>query len=132
MPRLTARPSQTAPLYTRAAMTGEAANRRSKAFRAQPDAATQSIQAKEITMFRMFTTAAVLALTVTAAQAADLSSRIHEAAVAACAPESASSMPASHYGAITQHCIDRISSAAMAKVQAEAQAKASRVKLAND
>jgi hypothetical protein len=87
-------------------------------------------------MFRMFTTAASLALTVTAAQAGDigsLSTRVHDAAVAACAPESVSNAgPAGHYGAITEHCINRLSNAAMAKYQAEADAKAARARLANN
>ncbi len=75
-------------------------------------------------MFRLFTTAAILALTVVAAQAGEpLNARIHDAAVKACAPESSSSMPVSYYGAITQTCIARISSAAIAKIQADAQAK---------
>lgn len=82
-------------------------------------------------MFRMFTTVAVLALTAGAVQADPLSARIHDAAVVACAPESADSLPASHYAAITEHCIYRVSSAAMAKIRAEAEAKPSSVKLAN-
>jgi hypothetical protein len=133
MPRLTPRPSRTAPHYTRPAMTGEAANGRSKVSGAHPDAATQSIQPKEITMFRMFTTAAVLALSVTAAQAGDLSGRIHEAAVVACAPESVSHAgPVSHYGAITEQCIYQVSHATMAKYRAQAEAKVASVKVAND
>jgi hypothetical protein len=75
-------------------------------------------------MSRMFAVAAILSLTVGAAQAADsIDSRIHDAAVTACAPESSASLPASHYAAITQSCVARISSAAMRKMQAEAQAK---------
>jgi hypothetical protein len=75
-------------------------------------------------MFRMFTTAAILALTVAAAQAGEpLNARIHDAAVTARAPESSSSLPVSHYGAITETCIARISSTAIAKIQSEVQAK---------
>jgi hypothetical protein len=75
-------------------------------------------------MFRIFTTAAILALTAAAAQAAEsLTTRIHTAAVEACAPERSASMPVSHYGAIDQHCVRRISNAAVAKYQAEAEAK---------
>ena len=75
-------------------------------------------------MSRMFAVAAILALTVGAAQAADsLDIRIHDAAVTACAPESSASLPTSHYAAITQSCVDRLSSATMRKMQAEAQAK---------
>ena len=75
-------------------------------------------------MFRISTVAAVLVLTTAAAQATEsLSTRIHNAAVEACAPESSTNMPVSHYGAITSHCVYRISAAAMTKYQAEAEAK---------
>jgi hypothetical protein len=77
-------------------------------------------------MFRMFT-AAALVLTVTAAQAASdsLADRVHAAAVAACAPEAAPGMrPTSHYDAIFQHCVYRISDSAMTKYQAQAKAMA--------
>ncbi len=86
-------------------------------------------------MFRVFTTAAILTLTVAAAQAGEpLSIRIHNAAVAACAPESSNSLPVSHYGVITQNCVTRISNAAMARIEADAQArtKASTAALVND
>ena len=76
-------------------------------------------------MFRIFTAAAALVLTAATAQATEsLSSRIHNAAVEACIPESSSRMPVSHYGAITSHCVERISAAAMLKYQAEAGVKA--------
>ena len=75
-------------------------------------------------MFRSFIAAAILALTAVTAQAGDsLATRIHFAAVQACAPESSASMPVSHYGAITQRCVERISNTAVAKYQAEAEAK---------
>jgi hypothetical protein len=75
-------------------------------------------------MSRMFAVAAILSLTLGAAQAADsLDSRIHDAAVTACASESSASLPASHYAAITQACVNRLSSATMRKMQAEALAK---------
>jgi len=75
-------------------------------------------------MFRLLTTAAILSLTVVAAQAGEsLTTRIHTAAVAACAPESTPDLPASHYAAITQSCIARISNAAIVKYQTEADAK---------
>jgi hypothetical protein len=54
MPRPTASPDLIGSHYTRVSGTGEAANRVSKAFWAVPDAATPT---KEITMYRMFTTA---------------------------------------------------------------------------
>ena len=83
-------------------------------------------------MFRTFTTLAILALTVSAAQAGDLSSRIHDAAVAACASERVDGVgPASHYRAIADRCVERIANAAMARHQAEAQARAG-AKLANN
>jgi hypothetical protein len=75
-------------------------------------------------MFRIFTTVAILALTAGAAQAAEsLTTRIHAAAVEACTPERSASLPVSHYSAITEHCVKRISAAAVAKYQAEAEAK---------
>jgi hypothetical protein len=75
-------------------------------------------------MFRLFTTAAILALTVAAAQAGEtLTTRIHTAAVAACAPEASSHLPASHYAAITDACVARLSNAAIVKYQTEADAK---------
>ena len=75
-------------------------------------------------MFRTVTVAAVLVLTAASAQATEsLSIRIHNAAVEACAPESSANMPVSHYGAITSHCVYRISAAAMTKYQVEAEAK---------
>lgn len=79
-------------------------------------------------MTRLITTVAFLALTVTAAQAEtsdQLAARIHDAAVAACAPERATGMlPGAHYGAIDNQCIYRISRSAMIKYQAIASAKA--------
>lgn len=68
--------------------------------------------------------AALLALTATTAWAGEtLDGRIHAAAVEACAPEAASNRPVSHYGVITERCIDRISNSAMAKYQAVAEEK---------
>jgi hypothetical protein len=68
--------------------------------------------------------AALLVLTAGAAFAGEsLESRIHAAAVEACAPEAASNRPLSHYGAITERCIERISNSAMAKYQAAADAR---------
>jgi UrcA family protein len=95
----------TASHYTRVAGPGEAVNRASCAPRVRPDAAThQPNHPKETTMFRIFTTAAVLALTIATAEAgpavtvhygdldlssaagADvLNSRIQEAAQTSCA-----------------------------------------------
>jgi hypothetical protein len=72
--------------------------------------------------------AVLLVLTATTAWAGEsLESRIHTAAVEACAPEAVpqavASRPLSHYGAITDRCVARISNSAMAKYQAMAQAK---------
>jgi len=79
-------------------------------------------------MFRTLATAAILALTVTAAQAdtsSQLGARIHAAAEKACAPEAAPGMhPSAHYDAIFEHCVYRISNSAMTKYQAAARAKA--------
>jgi hypothetical protein len=75
-------------------------------------------------MFRIFTAAAILTLTVATAQAAEsLATRIHNAAVEACAPESSATLPHSHYDAITRRCVERISNTAIAKYQAEAEAR---------
>jgi hypothetical protein len=79
---------------------------------------------KEIVMTRMFAIAAILSLTAMSAQAADtLETRVHAAAVEACAVESSASLPASHYSAITKSCINRISTAAMRKMAADAESK---------
>ncbi len=75
-------------------------------------------------MTRMFATAAILSLTVLSAQAAEtLETRVHAAAVEACAVESSASLPASHYSAITKSCINRISTAALRKMASDAQDK---------
>jgi len=74
-------------------------------------------------MLRTLTAAALLALTVSAAQAESLSERIHIAAVKACAAESSKALPLSHYSAITAACVQRISASAEAKYQAMAEAK---------
>jgi len=131
MSRPTASPDLISSHYTRVTGTGEAANRASTATWMRPDAPTQPM---ETIMFRTFTTAAVLALTVTAAQAGtsdQLAARIHDAAVVACAPERVSgALPRSHYGAIDDQCVYRISRSAMDKYQAQA-AAAQSSKLAN-
>ena len=133
MPRPTTSPDLIGSHYTRVSGTGEAANRASKPLWAAPDAATLP---KEITMYRMFTAAAVLALTISTAQAEtsdQLAARIHDAAVAACAPERvADGLPRSHYGAIDDICVYRISQSAMHRYQANARAKTDEsAKLAN-
>ena len=72
--------------------------------------------------------AVLLALTATTAWAGEsLESRIHAAAVEACAteavPQAAASRAVFHYGTISARCVDRISNSAMAKYQAMAEAK---------
>lgn len=75
-------------------------------------------------MTRMFAIAAILSLTGLSAQAAEtLEARVHAAATQACAVESSASLPASHYDAITKSCINRISTAALRKMAADAQSK---------
>jgi hypothetical protein len=74
-------------------------------------------------MTRSFAIAAILALTAAATQAEPLSAQVHDAAVKACAVEASTSLPASHYAVITQSCIDRISSAALRRIAADAEAK---------
>jgi hypothetical protein len=74
-------------------------------------------------MLRTLTTAAILALTVSAVQAETLSDRIHAAAVEACATESSAALPLSHYNAISKACVLRISATATAKYQAQADAR---------
>jgi hypothetical protein len=79
-------------------------------------------------MNRIFMTVSVLALAISTAQAGTsdhLAARIHDAAVAACAPERVSgALPIAHYGAIDSQCVYRISQSAMAKYEALARAKA--------
>lgn len=79
-------------------------------------------------MNRIFMTVSVLALAISTAQAGtsdQLAVRIHDAAVAACAPERATgTLPGAHYGAIDNQCIYRISRSATAKYEALARAKA--------
>jgi hypothetical protein len=78
----------------------------------------------EITVFREFAIAAILALAVSPVQAADsLTVRIHDAAVKACAPEASQSLPTSHYAMISAHCVERISNAALASMHAKEAAK---------
>lgn len=80
-------------------------------------------------MFSIHTTILALAistltifpLALSAAQAGTetLASRIHDAAVTACAPVRATdALPRSHYGAIEAHCVYRLSRSAMAKYEA--------------
>jgi hypothetical protein len=121
MPCPTISPDLITSHYTRVAGTGEAANWVSPALLRAPDAPTQP---KEIIMTRIFVTAAALALAISTAQAEtsdQLAARVHDAAVMACAPEHVDGAnPNSHYGAIDNQCIYRLSQTAMAKYLAGA------------
>jgi len=78
-------------------------------------------------MPRTFATATVLSLVLAAtavsgAQAEEsLASKVHAAAVKACAPQASDSYPASHYGAITSTCVYMVSSATKRKLAALAE-----------
>ena len=140
MPRPTASPDLIASHYTRVSGTDEAVNRASKAPWARPDAPTQP---KETTMFRTFMTAAILALTVTAAQAGDvtihvgdldltraqdtqmLASRVQAAAKTACTLEFGTHTGAITYNnAVIQSCVKQASKSAMTKYQTMAKGTA--------
>ena len=124
MPHPTATPDLTTSHYTQVSGTGEAANRAGKASWGRR--MQQPHQPKETIMTRMFSAAAVFALAISSAQAGtsdQTATRIHDAAVTACAPERATgALPRSHYGAIDNHCVYRVSRAAMDKYQAQAAA----------
>ena len=83
-------------------------------------------------MFRTFAIAAIVALTASAVQAETLAEKVHTAAVEACAVENSASLPASHYGSINKHCVDRIAATAMVNLQAKAQARTLASTASND
>jgi len=127
--------------YTHGRTAGEMAKRSHEAPWRYRDAQPQP---KETTMFRTFMTAAILALTVTAAQAGDtvtvhvgdlyltrandaqmLATRVHDAAKTACTPEFAAHTHAiAHNNAVFQSCVNQASKSALTKYQALANAKA--------
>lgn len=74
-------------------------------------------------MVRAFAIATILAAATLSAEADSLSDKVHSAAVKACAVEASASMPVSHYGAITESCVARLSSAAIRKLTVEADLK---------
>jgi hypothetical protein len=74
-------------------------------------------------MTRAFAIAAILSLTALSTQAETLSEQVRTAAVKACAAEASDSLPASHYAAITQACVDRVSNVTLRRIAAQAQAK---------
>ena len=83
-------------------------------------------------MFRTFAIAAILSLSVSAAQAEDsLVSRVHDAAIKACAAKVGASLPLTFYGPIHAHCVDRVSTDALASIRAKQLAKAEASTAAN-
>jgi hypothetical protein len=91
---------------------------------------------KEAIMFRICTTAALIALTISAAQAETLAQRIHDAAVKACAVETIpNASPTTLYGATNDVCVYRLSRTAQIKHENVAKAGAKNAdtsKLANN
>jgi hypothetical protein len=80
----------------------------------------------EINVFRKFAVAAILALAASSAQAEDsLTTRIHDAAVKACAAKIGDNLPISYYRAFSAHCVDRVSADALASIRARQVADAS-------
>ena len=74
-------------------------------------------------MHRMFAVATILSLS-TAAQAEDsLASRIHDAAVKACAAKVGDNLPLIYYRALSTHCADSVSADVMARILARQVAK---------
>ena len=83
-------------------------------------------------MFRSFAVAATLALAIFPAQAEDsLTTRIHEAAVKACAAKVGANLPIIYYRAFSEHCVDQVSAAALAAIRAREVAKAEAPSAAN-
>jgi hypothetical protein len=76
-------------------------------------------------MFRIFAVAAILSLT-TEVQADDsLPTRVHDAAVKACAAKIGDNLPITYYRALSAHCVDRVSADALASIRARQVAQAS-------
>lgn len=73
-------------------------------------------------MLRIFTSVALIGLASTPVLAETaLEARIHEAATAACAVESApGARPVAHYGKITEACVSRLSREAIARAEQNA------------
>lgn len=74
-------------------------------------------------MSRILAAATLILTAATAARADSMAERVHAAAVKACAVEASASLPASHYAAITQTCVNRTSATAMTRIEMAAQAK---------
>jgi hypothetical protein len=74
---------------------------------------------------RIFAVAAILSLTTIAAQAEDnLTTRVHEAAVKACAAKIGDNLPISYYRALSAHCADAVSADVLATIRARQTASA--------
>ena len=85
-------------------------------------------------MFRPFAIAAILstAALTSAVQAEDsLAARIHDAAEKACSAKVGASLPMTFYRAVTAHCVDRVSTDALASIRARQVAKAEASTAAN-
>ena len=79
-------------------------------------------------MFRTFAVTAMLALTVSMAQAddsPDLTARVHDAAVKACADKvgGGESRRMSFYGAVFDHCVETVTADTLASIHAKQAAK---------
>ena len=70
-------------------------------------------------MLRTFAVAAILSLAAASAQADDLNTRIHNAAVKACAAKVGDNLPISYYRALSAHCVDRVTTMALASIAAK-------------
>jgi hypothetical protein len=71
-------------------------------------------------VFRNFAIAAILVLAASSAQAEDsLSTRIHDAAVKACAAKIGDNLPISYYRAFSAHCVDRVTTMTMSSIAAK-------------
>jgi len=71
-------------------------------------------------MLRNFAVAAILVLAASSAQAEDnLSTRVHDAAVKACAAKIGDNLPVSYYRAFSAHCVDRVTDMTMASITAK-------------
>jgi len=114
----TANPDLTSSHYTRVPGRGEAARKATPV-----PGRMQQPSLKEAIMFRICTIAALIALTISAAQAETLDQRIHDAAVKACAVETIpNASRTTLYGAINDTCVYRLSRTA--KITRENVAKA--------
>jgi hypothetical protein len=75
----------------------------------------------------MFAVSAMLALTVSIAQADDvadaLTARVHEAAVKACADKVGDNRRMSFYGAVFDHCVENVTADTLASIRAKQAAK---------